>query len=536
MSGRPGARSWGGRRLSAAFCLVGCMGPGTSGGALVAPGDSASPVDCVPVSITGVDAWEGAEIEALEWADERGVTGVALGDLNGDGWLDAVFAGGAGAIVLLNDGAGRLTVDHPLLDDAGAVLGGAHAVALADLDADGDLDGLLGRSLASDGVLRGDGAGNLTFEPLAEPNLGITLSAELADADADGDLDAWLATGIANVSAAEVIAGTMEGQPERLYFNDGAGHFSLGELPTREVHGHTFEGRWFDAEGDGDLDVYEANDAGPFLDPNHLWLNDGAGHFARAADCGCELAMFSMGVAVGDGDNDGLPDLYISDVGGPNYLLNLGSGHFVDATEANGSLVPPDPSTMTGWGTTFLDVDGDRCQDLILMFGQSGTNTDAVAGLQQGWIDAENQPDVILRGDCEGGFERTDGWGFGDPARGRSVVVGDLDRDGQPDLVTTGKYYLKTWKLSGGCGGDVVLTLDAGPGNRQGIGARLVAEVGGRTTYQWMLPGTVSSSSAAELFVGLGGYPSADRLTVEWFEGGTTVLDDVVPGRHAVTR
>ena len=491
---------------------------------------------CEPVTIELVDAWEDGEIVALDGGEPRGVTGVALGDLDGDGWLDAVFAGGAGAIVLLNDGAGRLVKDHPVTDPAGAILTDTHSVALADLDGDGDLDGVLGRALASDGILRGDGAGRFTFEPLPGENEGITLTGQFGDGDGNGDLDLYLATGIADVSAEEVISGESVGQPDRLFFNDGTGAFTPGDLPVREVDGHTFEGRWFDAEGDGDLDVYEANDGGPFLDPNHLLLNDGAGHFDLAGDCGCDLAMFSMGVGVGDGDNDGLPDLYISDVGGPSYLWNLGDGRFADATLANGSAIPAEEHSMTGWGSLFLDVDGDRCQDLLMMFGRSGKNTDAVAALENGWVDGEDQPDVILQGDCEGAFRRTDGWGFGDPGRGRSVTAGDLDRDGRPELVTTGKYYLKTWDVSGGCGEDIVLTLDAGALDSQGIGARVVVEAGGRTTYQWMLPGTVSSSSAAELFVGLGGRERADHVTIEWFEGGTTVLDDVGPGRVEVTR
>lgn len=522
-----------------AALLTGCLATAdraTEDGSALDTAAGEVPATCEPVTISVTDAWEDEDIMALEGGSQQGVTGVALGDLDGDGWLDAVFAGGAGALVLLNDGAGRLVKGAPITDDQGVVLASAHAVAFADLDADGDLDGVLGRERAADGILRGDGLGGLTFEPLSAVNEGITLTGQFGDADGDGDLDLYLATGIAEVSAEQVISGEVPGQPDRLYFNDGAGHFTLGDLPAREEDGHTFEGRWFDAEGDGDLDVYEANDGGPFLDPNHLWLNDGSGHFTLATDCGCELAMFSMGAAVGDGDNDGLPDLYISDVGGPNYLLNLGNGGFVDATQANGAYIPPEETSMTGWGTTFLDVDGDQCQDLVMMFGTSGKNTDAIAGLEEGWIDGEEQPDVILKGDCEGNFERTDGWGFGDPARGRSVAVGDLDRDGQPDLVTTGKYYLKTWDLSGGCGENVVLSLNAGPHNSHGIGARVIVEVGGRTTYQWMLPGTASSSSAAELFVGLGGYSSAERITVEWLEGGTSVIEDVAPGRVGVER
>jgi hypothetical protein len=139
------------------------------------------------------------------------------------------------------------------------------------------------------------------------------------------------------------------------------------------------------------------------------------------------------------------------------------------------------------------------------------------------------QDDQVLFGQADGTFARRDvGWITGE-GRGRAVAAGDVDRDGVVDLVTTGKQFLRVWRGTGGCGG-VTVSLDDGSLNRQGVGARVDATVGGRTVTHWMLPSTTGSASAPEVYVGAGGRAFVERIVVTWPDGRTTSASDIPVG------
>jgi hypothetical protein len=450
--------------------------------------------------------------------------GVAIGDLDGDGWLDVFLAFAGGSLGLRNDGTGALVEAGGFTLDGGALPWG-ESVALADIDGDGDLDAHLGRWGAVDLLLVNDGTGDFAATELVGSE-GATFSSAFADADGDGDLDLFVGAGAVDMTFEAIQAGDQVGDPNLLYLrgDDGAYTLAAEAMPPDTLNGITFQGAWVDVEHDGDLDLYVANDGGPFLEPNHLLLNDGAARFTEAAACFCDLSMFSMGVAVGDPDGNGFADLYITDVGGPNLLLSQGDTTFVDATYALGADIPPEPTSMVSWGTGFVDLDGDQALDLVVTFGRSGKNFVGATEIGSDWVDGDEQPDVVLLGGPDGHFTRATGLGFADPARTRAMAVGDLDRDGRPDVVTAGKHFLKSWRTSGGCGPGLTITLEAGPLDRHGLGARVTAEANGVATHQWMLPGATGSSSAPELYFGLGGAPAADRVTVRWVDGAETVV------------
>lgn len=470
---------------------------------------------------------------AQEWPDtalpndapvEGTQPGVAIGDLDGDGWLDVFLAFAGGSLGLRNDGTGALVEAGGFTLDGGALPWGM-SVALADIDGDGDLDAHLGRWRAPDLLLVNDGTGDFTARELVGSD-GATFSSAFADADGDGDLDLFVAAGAVDMSFEQIRDGAQVGDPNLLYLRDDAGDYTLAEgaLPADTLHGITFQGAWLDVEHDGDLDLYVANDGGPFLDPNHLLLNDGAAHFTEAAACFCDLSMFAMGAAVGDPDGNGFADLYITDVGSPNLLLSQGDGTFVDATLALGADITPEPTSMVSWGTSFTDLDADQDLDLVVTFGRSGENFVGAAEVDESWVDGDEQPDLVLLGGPDGRFTRATGLGFADPSRTRSMAVGDLDRDGRPDVVTAGKHFFKAWRASGGCGPGLTVALDAGPLDRHGLGARVTVEANGVATSQWMLPGGTGSSNAPELYFGLGGAAAADRVTVRWVDGTETVV------------
>lgn len=489
-----------------------------------APVDTGSTLpECPPASVTEQQVWLPGDLAVLD--QTKGLVGLALVDLTADGWLDLVFTTQAGTTFLYNDGTGTLIEGTPPPIDLSEGWPSGQSIAAVDLEQDGDWDFYLGRARLPDLIAWNNG-GSFTTEVLDRGD-GSPFSGHFADADADGDLDLVVANGYWDVEAEDVVAGEAFGDENRLYLQDD-GRFidATDRMPADSLNGITFQAVWVDTDLDGDLDLYIANDAGPWIQPNTLLLNDGTGHFTRAEDCSCDLAMYAMGVAVIDIEHDGDPDLYITDVGGPNLLVNDGTGAFYDGTLAAGADIPPTEQNMTSWGTAAVDLDRDTCDDLAIIFGVSGSNADFISEIDPTWIDGDEQSDVLLQGDCAGGFSRAD-WGFGDAERGRSVAVGDLDRDGRPDLVTAGKPFLRVWRTTGGC--ETGLTLRPAPGVLA-IGARLEVTIAGHSRTSWMLPWSASSSSAHEWVIGLADADHADRIVITWPDGQTTTLEDIPAG------
>jgi len=337
-----------------------------------------------------------AEGLSFEHAGEYGTAAtfqVALGDLDGDGDLDAFFANMDWASeIWMNNGDGQFARSRQLFGS------GAHGIGIGDLDGDGDADLLIGRAdrgSASD-VYFNNGQGG--FLP-ASWDLGdreIAANAvTLFDAEGDGDLDA----GIYYASRFSV-----------LYTNDGTGRF---EPLGARISGMAF---WGDLDGDGDVDVLTqlhsggfevlrnegANDlvsashisapvpfvpgsaaladvdtdgdldliatgAGDFDAPLTVLRNDGAGGFSYAASTSFRAAYGRISLGGVDGDGD--PDVFTGNLGQSVHMgLNDGSGEFVDAG-LNFDL--GDNAGISALG----DLDGDGDLDLFTArYGSGGPN------------------------------------------------------------------------------------------------------------------------------------------------------------------
>ncbi len=491
--------------------------------ATVEPPDSgAEPEQCDDVDLVEVAVLEATDLPTRGDLHHT-VQGVAIGDLDGDGWLDALVGWGGGSFVMMNDATGSLQFDDRRGADGGS-LSPAVAAALADFDGDGDLDGVLSGWQGDSELLWNDGTGH--FDVVAIPGTaGATFASALGDADGDGDLDLFLSAASTDMSFEAIVAGEQVGDPNLLLLQTPDHEFQLttDALPAGTLNGMTLHTVWFDAESDGDLDLYVGNDAGYYIEPNHLLLNDGHARFTLATDCGCALAMLTMGVAVGDADQDGLPDLYVTDVAGPNLLLNTGGATFADATLVAHADIPALAESMVSWGTAFVDLDADRDQDLLVTFGQSGQN------FQDAGLDVEDgadQPSQLLLSDGAGAYARAAAPGFQDGSRTRTLALGDFDRDGRPDVITVGKYFYRQWRTTGGCEPGITLQL----AGKNAIGARVETTLGDQTDVAWNLPSTTSASSAEEVYIGLGGAPKADRIVVTWPGGLQTELVDVEAG------
>ncbi|MCC7374418.1 MAG: VCBS repeat-containing protein [Verrucomicrobiales bacterium] len=294
-------------------------------------------------------------------------SGVALGDIDGDGWCDIFLTGLDGPNALYrNLGGWRFTnittqagLEFPNLDATGAML--------VDVDGDGDLDAGFNTIGSGTHLFLNDGRGRFIPAPGSPFNLGRGgMSAAWADIDGDGDLDAIVGNYRSdtfrdqpgtrfrgrNVGGKMVLStvngrsvtepdlvgrytihpsGTIEehGEPNLLLRNEGGGRFSqrsmtdglfLGDdgQPLSEApFDWTLSVAWRDLNGDGAPDLYICND---FSSPDELWMNDGKGHFRRAPALALRhLPMFSMGVDFADLNHDGIDDFIVADMLGSTH-------------------------------------------------------------------------------------------------------------------------------------------------------------------------------------------------------------------------
>lgn len=286
-----------------------------------------------------------------ELFSEPGAQVLAWGDFDNDGDLD-LFVGFRGGMSRLyrNDNGHFVDVSAEVgLTDTDEV----RAAAWGDFDGDGHLDLYVGYARTSvhpNRLYHNDGHGHFTdvARSAGIDDSGETRQVSFIDFDNDGDVDLYVA---------------FRDKPNKLYRND-SGKFveiarQLGIADPRKTVGSA----WFDYDQNGDLDLFVANQDG---DLNGFYRNDG-GHFTDIAHelgidgAGRPVVYGSVGLAVGDYDNDGNFDVYVANYG-PSWLLhNDGHGRFVNVAPEM-SVAPDRHLTVPSWG----DYDNDGQIDLYV--------------------------------------------------------------------------------------------------------------------------------------------------------------------------
>jgi FG-GAP-like repeat len=341
----------------------------------------------VPADAAGFTAAPGSPFAA------PGATGpLALGDLNGDGNVDAVVSDSAAGrlVVLLGNGRGGLVAAPPVATGGTKPSG----VALVDLNGDGRLDAAVANSGSHKAsVLLGNGAGGFVAAPKSPFFTDSARPVSVVVGDFNGDTKPDVA--VVNSSSADVS----------LMLGDGSGGLTLAGPPVVTGGDHPGPAAAGDFNGDGKLDVAVANESGDVA----VLTGDGTGNLSRSA--GSPFGLSPAALGAGDFNGDGKLDVAVANTTGTVTIL-LGNGA--------GALSPlPAPITIGGApaALSVADLDRDGRLDLAVANGGSGDLS-------------------VLLGDGLAGFTPAPGTpvstGGSSPA---SLAVGDLTGAGKLDLV-----------------------------------------------------------------------------------------------------
>jgi len=501
---------------------------------------------------------------AKHFAETMGSGGLFF-DYDGDGWIDIFLVDGGSQA----DPAIGRTARHRLFrnrrngsfEDVTAKSGIRHGgygmgACAGDYDNDGRID-LYITNASANALYRNAGGGSFT-DVTAAAGVGSTRwasSCGFLDFDRDGDLDIFVTNYVTmGKNANRVCRGgtpavrvychplNFEGTQNTLYRNNGKGTFTdvVAQAGIATFRGNGLGVAVADYDDDGLVDVFVANDAVP----NFLFHNDGKGRFTETA-LGAGVAVATdgqaragMGTMFGDYDGDGRVDLVVTNHETEMHSLfrNLGGGLFADATVPSG--VGPATVPYVGFGVVFFDYDNDSDLDLAEV---NGHVIDNVAQVRNGGRYAQKR---LLLQNTGGRFRDVSaqsGPAFAAESVGRTLASGDIDNDGDLDLlVTNNGGRAELLRNDGGNRANGLLIRLAGEkSNRDGIGARLRITLGTSGGTRTLVRDVASGASYQgqndlRVHVGLGDRTRAERIEIRWPGGLVEQLTDV-PANQIIT-
>jgi hypothetical protein len=490
--------------------------------------------------------------------------GAALFDYDSDGWLDVFLVNGT---TLEWFPKGQEPTGHlyrnrqngsfeDVTARAGlATTGWGQGACAADYDNDGH-DDLFVSAYGQDRLFRNQGDGTFADVTaragLARDTTRWGTGCAFLDYDRDGWLDVFVAnyidldlktaprpdSGLCRYKGIKVACGPpgLPGGKNALYRNKRDGTFEdvsarAGILKTPGSYGLGVS--TLDFDDDGWTDLYVANDSNPAT----LYRNARNGTFTDVAGAaGCAYSQdgkpqAGMGVGVGDFDRNGTMDVFKTNFAGDTSTLyaNTGQGFCEDRTFAAGIGVN---TRWLGWGTSFVDLDNDGWLDLFLVNGHVYPEV-----WQLPTEAAYKQRKVVYRNQGNGRFADVSqalGPPVTDPKAGRGAAFGDVDNDGDVDVVVNNVHDTPDLFRARADPAShwVLLALQGTKSNRSAIGARVRLEAGGATQWQEVRGGgSYMSQNDLRVHFGLAAATRVDRVEVRWPNGSVEEWRDLPADR-----
>jgi len=413
-----------------------------------------------------------------------------------------------------------------------------------DYDGDGDLDLLLVRRQAPSRLWRNDGDGfSEQSEAAGLRSTELDRGLAFGDYDGDGDLDLYLVTEQANLFFGNEGDGTFVEIADQLTGDTTA--VGLADAGSGRSAG------FFDADRDGDLDLYVVNASGV----NRFYNNDGGRYGEWAAGVGLADEGNGRGLALGDFDGDGATDVFVANTAGGSRLWRNEATGFVAVEEELGL-----DFSGNEVAAAFGDYDGDGRADLLVanegganqLFVNEGTRFRELTGesLDLGqrsvgatWWDYDNDGDLDISltalSASWGGDEIYHHHGeellpvgpllaLTESAVGRGMSAADFDGDGHLDLLVADVERSRLYRSQGVAAHWLAVVLQGVGLNRYGLGAKVEVVAGAKRWLREVQSGYGYASQVQPwVHFGLGDVVRVDSLNVIWPDGRRQVIEDV---------
>lgn len=514
-------------------------------------------------------------------------SGVAVGDINNDGLADIFFGGNQVEDRLyLNKGDFKfenITKKSKVARNSGWTWG----VTMADVNADGYLDIYVSRNGVSANPserrnLLYINNQDLTFTEAAQKyglaDVGFSTQAVFFDMDNDGDLDMYQVNQLADKKLLlinKIPREQFKFFKDRLYKNENGRYRDVSEesgISRNVAYGLSVNAS--DFNGDGWMDLYIAND---YAEPDFMYYNNGDGTFTNVINEKLKhITQLSMGSDTGDINNDGLIDLITTDMtpedhyrsktnmasmstekfnsmveAGAHYQymtntlqINTGLGTFSDIGNMAGIAF-----TDWSWASLMVDLDNDGLKDILVSNGikKDVDNNDykmklsnlkndiSAEDLFQLSKDAPSQPISNYAFKNLGNFKFkkvSKEWGFDIPSFSNGMAYGDLDNDGDLDVITN-NIDAPAFVYENKTTGNFLKVKIKGEGNNTfGIGAKAKIYHNGKIQ---IAENTVTrgfiSSVEHDLFFGLGKDTEIEKVEVIWPNGKVNIFENIKANR-----
>lgn len=522
--------------------------------------------------------------------------GVAIGDINNDGLSDIYFTGNqVDNKLYLNKGNWQF---KDITEEAGVACANVWSSGVSMVDINGD--GLLDIYVCKSGDMAGENRhnelfinnGDLTFTEKAKEygiaDKGLSTHAAFFDYDKDGDLDCYLLNNsFRSVGGYDLRKDQRKTRdPEggnKLYRNDNGKFTDVSEFAGiyGSAIGFGLGVTIGDIDRDGWQDIYVSND---FFERDYLYINQRNGTFSEEIVAQMpEISLSSMGADMADINNDGYPEVFVTDMlpedeariktkttfeDWDKYQLNVRNGYHRQFTRNalqlnNGNGTFSEIGRLAGvyatdwsWGALIFDMDNDGLKDIFVANGIYKDLTD------QDYIQYSSDPTTINKirsrqanvitelvdmipstplpnyafinqGNNQFSNKATQ-LGLAQPGHSNGSAYGDLDNDGDLDIVTNNieiAPFIYENKASEG-GNWLIISLETETKNTKGLGSQVTVYADNKKFYQELAPFRgFESSVEPRLHFGLGNIQKIDSVEIIWPNLKYTVIRDIEPNK-----